>query len=287
MTVAVLGTGLMGRAIAERLVSCGHQVIAYNRTRDKSLPLARLGIEVASTPAEAVSRSRHILLMLADATAIRAVLFDRSVLDKVRGRTVVQMGTIAPDESRLFERGIQVAGGDYAEAPVLGSLTEARNGRLLVMVGGTAAQVAGMKSWLACLGPEPELVGPVGQAAALKLALNQLIAAHIASFSLSLGYLQRSGVSVEAFRRLLAQSALAPPMFEKKYPRLAGRDYAAPNFSVRHLLKDVTLFLREADRAGLDRRSLEGIPGLLERSIALDHGDDDYAAIFEAINPAR
>ena len=286
MRVAVLGTGLMGLAIAERLVSCGNQVIAYNRTKDKTLPLARLGVEVASTPAEAVFRSRYVLLLVSDAAAIRAVLLDKPVLDAVRGRMVIQMGTIAPDESRAFEREVQAAGGDYAEAPVLGSLSEARSGRLLIMVGGTAAQVDGMRSWLACLGPEPELVGPVGQAAALKLALNQLIAAHIASFSLSLGYLQRAGVSVDAFRRVLAQSALAPPMFEKKYPRLAGRDYANPNFSVRHLLKDVTLFLGEADRVGLDRRSLEGVPGLLESAIARDHGDDDYAAIFEAINPA-
>ena len=90
MRVAVLGTGLMGLAIAERLVSCGNQVIAYNRTKDKTLPLARLGVEVASTPAEAVFRSRYVLLLVSDAAAIRAAW--REAGDLVRKIRVMPKG---------------------------------------------------------------------------------------------------------------------------------------------------------------------------------------------------
>ena len=98
------------------------------------------------------------------------------------------------------------------------------------MVGGTQDQLHRWGPVLQSLGQEPRLVGPVGQAAALKLALNQLIAAEITAFSLSLGLIQRSGVSVDLFMSILKESALFAPVFEKKLPRLQQRQYDHPNF---------------------------------------------------------
>lgn len=285
MRIAVVGIGLMGRAIAERLHACGHTVIAYNRTLDKTQPLTALGIAVASTAAQAVSTAEVVLLVLSDASAIRAVLAMEGLSDSAAGKLVVQMGTIAPVESLAIERAVRTSGGDYVEAPVLGSLAEARGGTLLAMVGGTREQFEQMTPWLRHLSAEPLLVGPVGQAAALKLALNQLIASHIASFSLSVAYLRQAGVSVDAFRQILAKSALAPPMFEKKFPRLASRDYTNPNFSVRMLLKDVRLIETAAAEAAVDTRALQSIAALLERTLALGRGDEDYAALYEAVAP--
>ncbi len=285
MNVAVLGTGLMGRAMAERLAACGHQVVVYNRTPAKSAPLARLGIEVAATTQGALQQAACALLVLSDAAAIRSMLSGAEVAAVLGGKAVIQMGTIGPAESRGLLRDLSAAGCRYLEAPVLGSSAEVQAGRLIVMVGSRADEYEQWAPLLSCLGSDPEFIGPVGSAAALKLALNQLIASHIVAFSLSLGYVARTGVSVELFRKVLGRSALSAPMFEKKYPRLERRRYENPNFSVRHLLKDVRLFLGEAEAAGLDGRSLGGVPSLLERAIELHHGDDDYSAVFEAINP--
>ncbi len=285
MKVAVLGTGLMGRPIAERLHIAGHEVVAYNRTTSKCESLRAQGIAVAPTPAAALAGTDCAILILSDALAIRSVLFSDSSRPNLRARTILQMGTISPEESRALDADVRRQGGAYLEAPVLGSITEVRHGSLLVMVGGTAEQFAKWQSLLTCLCVNPRLIGPVGQAAALKLALNQLIAAHIASFSLALGYVQRMGVPVELFRAVLAESALSAPMFEKKFPRLDQRQYDRPNFPVKHLLKDVQLFLDEARRTGLSAESLGGVSGLLERTIARGLGDEDYAAIFETIYP--
>lgn len=287
MTAAVLGIGLMGRAIAERLHACGQQVIAYNRTRDKAQAVAAQGIAVADSAARAVAAADFVLLVLADAPAIQAVLSMDGVAAALPGRCVVQMGTIAPAESVALDQQVRACGATYVESPVLGSLAEARTGTLLAMVGGTPEQFAQVTPWLTHVSAAPLLVGPVGQAAALKLALNQLIAGHMTAFSLSLAYLQQAGVPVEAFRHILAKSALAPPMFEKKYPRVASRDYTNPNFSVRMLLKDVRLIQAAADAAGVDTRSLHGIVALLEKSISLRYGDQDYAALYEAIASAQ
>jgi len=287
LTITLLGTGLLGRAIAERLQSVGHTVTVYNRTTTKALPLQSCGITVVTRPEEAIAQADCVVLMLADAAAIRAVLLTPTSLAVLRSKTVIQMGTIAQDESLALQAEIERVGGSYCEAPVLGSVAEAQAGTLLVMVGGTEGQFVQWGPLFRSLGREPRLIGPAGKAASLKLALNQLIVAEISAFALSLGLVQRAGVPVETFMAILRESALFAPAFEKKLPRLLTRDYQHPNFSTRHLLKDAELFLREASGYALTTSSLEGIRPLLERSIEQGLGDSDYSAIFEVINPAQ
>ena len=287
MTITLLGTGLLGRAIAKRLQSVGHTVTVYNRTTTKALPLQSCGITVVTRPEEAIAQADCVVLVLAHAAAIRAVLLAPTALAVLRSKTVIQMGTIAQDESLALQTEIERVGGSYCEAPVLGSLAEAQAGTLLVMVGGTEGQFVQWGPLFRSLCREPRLIGPVGKAASLKLALNQLIVAEISAFALSLGLVQRAGVPVETFMAILRESALFAPAFEKKLPRLLTRDYQHPNFSTRHLLKDAELFLREASGYALTTSSLEGIRPLLERSIERGLGDSDYSAIFEVINPAQ
>ncbi len=285
MTIALLGTGLLGRAIAGRLQSVGHTVTVYNRTTTKARSLQACGITVVTRPEQAIAQADCVILMLADAAAIRAVLLSPASLAVLRGKTVIQMGTIAQEESLALQAKIERVGGSYCEAPVLGSLAEAQAGTLLVMVGGTEGQFAQWGPLFRSLSREPRLIGPIGKAASLKLALNQLIAAEISAFALSLGLVQRAGVPVDTFMAILRESALFAPAFEKKLPRLLTRDYQHPNFSTRHLLKDVELFLKEASGYALTTSSLEGIRPVLERTIAQGLGDSDYSAIFEVVNP--
>jgi 3-hydroxyisobutyrate dehydrogenase len=287
MTITLLGTGLLGRAIAERLQSVGHTVTVYNRTTTKALPLQACGITVVTRPEEAIAQADCVVLMLADAAAIRAVLLTPAALAVHRDKTVIQMGTIAPGESLALQAEIERVGGSYCEAPVLGSLAEAQAGTLLMMVGGTEGQFVQWAPLFRSLCREPRLIGPVGKAASLKLALNQLIVAEISAFALSLGLVQRAGVPVDTFMAILRESVLFAPAFEKKLPRLLIRDYQHPNFSTRHLLKDAELFLREASGYALTTSSLEGIRPLLERTIEQGLGDSDYSAIFEIINPVQ
>lgn len=286
-TVALLGTGLLGRAIAERLRATHHPVIAYNRTAARALPLQACGVTVVTLPEQATTQADVILLVLADAAAIRAVLLAPTVAETLRGKTVVQMGTIAPDESAAIQIEVDRFGGTYCEAPVLGSLAEAKAGTLQIMVGGTEEQFARWSSLFRSLCREPRLIGPVGVAAALKLALNQLIAAEISAFALSLGLIQRTGVPVDTFMTILRESALFASSFEKKLPRLLKRDYHNPNFSTRHLLKDVELFLVEATKQQLVVSSLQGIAPILRKTIEHGLGEVDYSALYDIINPPQ
>ncbi len=162
MNVALMGTGLMGAPMALRLAAAGHQVTAYNRSRSKTDALATEGVRVAETPAAAIQVAECVLLALSDELAIRAMLLETSARQALAGRTVIQMGTIGPGQSRRLSGDVGAAGGVYFEAPVLGSIPEAKAGKLLVMVGASREQFERYRALLQAFGPNPVLIGPVG-----------------------------------------------------------------------------------------------------------------------------
>lgn len=285
MKYGLIGTGLMGFPMATQLLKAGLPLSVFNRTREKAQPLADLGAAIASTPGEVLVAADCVLLMLTDTAAIRATILSDEARPHLANRTIIQMGTIAPSESRSLVEDIQVAGGEYIEAPVLGSIPQVKEGSLIVMVGATEQQFADWRSLLQVFGPEPTLVGPVGTAMALKLAMNQLIATLTNAFALSLGFVQRQGVEIDTFMEVVRESALYAPTFDKKLARMCDRNFDNPNFPSKHLAKDIGLFLREADDCGLMTDSLAGVQSVVARTISLGLTDADYSALYAAVNP--
>jgi len=279
--IGFIGTGLMGLPMAQRLIEAGHSVTAYNRTAEKLNALT--GAAIASSASEAIAASECAILMLTNAQAIQETLLsDSSVL---RDRTVIQMSTIAPDESQSIRDQVVAAGGNYLEAPVLGSIPEARSGKLIVMVGAESEQFEKWRSLLQIFGENPILLGSVGSAATVKLALNQLIGSLTSAFAASLGLVLRQDVDVEAFMKILRQSALYAPTFDKKLQRMIDRDFENPNFPTKHLQKDIGLFIETAQSANLETASVEGVQEVLNRAIAENLSDLDYAALFSIVCP--
>ena len=283
MRISVLGTGLLGSEVALRLKTQGFPVSAWNRTRGKATPLAAVGIALPGDAAAAIRAADAVLLYLADAAAIEATLFSIEAEPALAGRIIVQMGTIAPAESRALAARVQTAGGEYLEAPVLGSLPEARAGSLFVIAGGDAALYERCLPVFAALSEAPQRIGDVGQAAALKLALNQLIAGLTATFSLSLGLVRSEGLDVEAFMAIVRDSALYAPTFDKKLPKYLSHDYASANFPLKHLLKDVRLMEQVMGDAGLDTGTLRAVAAAAGRGIDAGLGDADYSALYETL----
>ncbi len=283
MKIGFLGTGLMGQPMAKRLLEAGMEVIAYNRTQSKLEPLKSIGVEIANSSTEAIAVAECLILMLADAAAIEKVLFSENT-SSLANRTIVQMGTIAPQESQKIRDRVVAAGGEYLEAPVLGSIPEAKTGKLIVMVGSTKTQFDRWNKLLKNFSSDPLYIGEVGAAAAMKLALNQLIASLTGAFALSLSFASKQGVDVEQFMQVLRQSALYAPTFDKKLSKMLDRNYANPNFPTKHLLKDTNLFITQAQAIDLDTSSLEGIRKLIEKAIELGYSEQDYSAIFSAID---
>lgn len=287
MQVSFIGTGLMGLPMAQRLVEAGIDLVAYNRTLKKLEPLQKAGVKIAQQPAPAIIESDCIILMLTDACAIFRLLLSEDVKQHLHGKTVIQMSTIAPNESIAIAKEVIAAGGEYLEAPVLGSIPEAKSGKLIVMVGATEAQFERWQGLLQSFGSELLLIGEVGSASAIKLALNQLIASLSTAFALSLGFVERQGASVDIFMQILRQSALYAPTFDKKLQRMRDRDYSNPNFPTKHLLKDTDLFIHEAQAEKMNVSSIEGVKKILEIAITSGFADADYSSLFSAIAGER
>lgn len=275
----------MGKPLAQRLLSAQLPVVVYNRTQSKLEALREAGAMVVDTPENAIASSDCIILMLSDAPAIEQVLLSENAKRQLKNRTVIQMGTISPSQSQELQKQVQAAGGDYLEAPVLGSIPEAETGKLIVMVGATESQFQQWSNLLQNFGSNPRLIGSVGAAAAVKLALNQLISSLTTSFALSLGFVQNQGVEIESFMEILRQSALYAPTFDKKLQRMLERNYANPNFPTKHLLKDTNLFLDAAREVNLNATSLSGVREILEIAQQMGLSNEDYSSLFEAINP--
>lgn len=283
MNITFLGTGLMGLPLAARLLQAGHTVTVWNRSPEKVGELAAAGAKIANSPAQALLHSDIAFTMLSDAAALREVLLSESASAQLQGRSIIQMATIGPQQSRELATELHALGAEYLEAPVLGSTPEARNGTLLIMAGGPEALYNRLAPLLQVLG-SPRRVGEIGQAAALKLALNQLIAGLTTSFALSLGFVREQGVPVDSFMDILRQSALYAPTFDKKLDRMLDRDYSNPNFPTRHLLKDVRLFMDESAGLPLDPAALDGMRRILERAISQGLADGDYSALYDAVH---
>ncbi|MFM2080833.1 MAG: hypothetical protein RLZZ124_439 [Cyanobacteriota bacterium] len=278
MTLALLGTGLLGSAIATRLLGSGHSLWVWNRTPQRLAPLVEAGARAAATPAEAAAGADWLISVLSDGPTTAAVLLDQ-VGDSLAGRNILQMGTIGVAESIALADAVTARGGRYLEAPVLGSRPEALAGSLQLMAGGPADLVEAAMPLLQELSGAPRHLGPVGSAMATKLALNQLIASLTHAFSLSLHLIQRQGVEVEPFMQLLRDSALYAPTFDKKLQRELEGDYGNPNFPTAHLRKDLALFLNAARSAGLEAGGLDGLLRLLEGATPAGIDALDYCAL--------
>jgi 3-hydroxyisobutyrate dehydrogenase len=271
----------MGRPMAERVLSAGYQLTVYNRTAERTQALKAMGAAVANSIESLVASSEVIILMLADAKAIEETIFN--CLPNATNKTFIQMGTIAPSESLSFKRRLESVGGEYLEAPVLGSSPEAEAGRLIIMVGADQTQFDKYQELLRSFGPNPRKVGSVGQASAMKLAFNQLIASLTSSFCLSLAYILENGINVEDFMEILRGSAVYAATFDKKLPRYLKQDYVKPNFPVKHILKDAELILKEFNDFNIDITVFEAISQQLKKSVERGFSESDYSAIFELI----
>lgn len=283
MKLGFLGVGLMGKPMIERLVSLGYKVIAYNRTIEKLEPLKSLGVKITNSPAEVIKETNATILMLSDITAIKSSLFTQEAQAFIKNKTIIQMGTISPSQSQELMQTVTDLGGDYLESPVLGSIAEAKTGKLIVMVGSMPQQLMLWQEVLKAFTDKPLWIGEVGKAAALKLALNQLISSLTASFSLSLAYVKASGVDIDLFMEILRQSAIYAPTFDKKLNRFLEDNYSNPNFPVKHLEKDTNLFLEESSKLQINTIVLESIHSLLLKAIERGDGDLDYSAIFRSL----
>jgi len=238
--VTVLGMGIMGAGMAQRLLDKGFAVTVWNRNPARSAPLGEAGARIAANAAEAVEGADTVVAMLAEDDASRAVwLGEAGALAAMKaGAVAIECSTLTAEWTRTLAGEAQAHGVGFLDAPVTGSRVQAATGALRFFVGGDAATLDRARPALDVLGTESALLGPNGSGATLKLINNFLCGVQVASLAEAMGAIERSGLDADTAVRLLNAGAPASPMVKTMSARMLAREYD-PHFYVPLMAKDL------------------------------------------------
>ncbi|MEU7084969.1 NAD(P)-dependent oxidoreductase [Streptomyces achromogenes] len=284
MNVGFIGLGVMGRPMALRLAHAGTPLVIWNRTPDRAEPLRAAGAEVAADAAEVFARAGVVLLMLADEAAVDAVLGRGTpeLAARVAGRTVVHMGTTAPEYSRALEADIRAAGGRYAEAPVSGSRVPAEQEQLVAMLAGEEDAVAAVRPLLAPMCRETFGCGAVPGALLMKLSVNLFLITQVTGLAEAFHFAERQGLDRRLFLEVLDAGPMASAVSRMKAPKLRERDFAVQAAAL-DVLKNNRLIADAARAAHLASPLLDVCHALFRETVARGHGGEDMVAVLRAI----
>ena len=249
MNVGFLGIGVMGEPIARRLLGAGTPLQVWNRTPAKCEPLRRQGATVADSAARVLECCDVVLLMLANAPAIDATLPRpaRAFAQRVRGRTLISLGTCAPGFSESLARDVETAGGRYVEAPVSGSRVQAEQGRLLAMLAGEPEAVDLASSLLAPAISQFFRCGAPPSAMRLKLAVNHYLIVMVAALAEAVNTARASGLDLHLLREVLDAGPMASEVSRIKLHKLLAGDFSA-QAAVRDV-RTITELVAQASQA--------------------------------------
>jgi 3-hydroxyisobutyrate dehydrogenase/2-hydroxy-3-oxopropionate reductase len=282
-SVAVLGTGRMGGAMAGTLRRAGLDVVVWNRTRAKADQVAgAAGARVVETVGEAVAAADFVLSSLADDAAVEAV-YDEVVGGLRQGQLALEMSTIAPRTVRGIAARIADRGAVLLDAPVSGSVSLVEAGTLTIMVGGDAAALERARPVLEPLSSKILHVGAVGAGATMKLAVNALVHGLNVALAESLVLAERAGVERTTAYEVFASGAAGAPFVQYKRAAYERPDETPVAFSLDLVAKDLDLILELADEVGAPMRQGAANREEVREAVAAGLGTRDLSAIAELL----
>ncbi|MFJ3864484.1 NAD(P)-dependent oxidoreductase [Streptomyces nigra] len=284
MDVGFIGLGVMGRPMALNLARAGTPLVVWNRTPDRSAPLHKAGPHVAESPAEVFARAGTVFLMLADDTAVDAVL-GRGTPDfavRVAGHTVVHMGTTSAAYSAGLRDAVQAAGGRYVEAPVSGSRIPAEQGQLVAMLAGESDAVAAVRPLLAPMCGATFDCGDVPGALLMKFSVNLFLITLVTGLTEAFHFAGRHGLDPALLRDVLDAGPMASAVSRGKAAKLVARDFDV-QAAAADVLKNNRLIAEAAREAEVASPLLDVCHALFGETVAQGHGTEDMVAVLRAL----
>lgn len=274
-TVAVLGAGALGAAIAARLADTGHHVKLWDRTPERAQAVAAGSAEMTAVEevTDAVRDVGMVLTVLRDGAAVAEVM--DTAIDAVDANAVwVQASTIGPESARALQDLADKHAVAYLDAPVSGSTGPARNGKLVWLVAGRQDAFERAEPTLRQLGSAVEHLGTGVEGSAIKLAVNAWMTAATVAMSDVLSLCDALGIPHELFVKVLQDGPLAMPYALQKAAAMDERAYA-PGFTIELARKDLALAAEELPPSPL----LRAVQDRMDQAVADGHGHDDVAAV--------
>jgi 3-hydroxyisobutyrate dehydrogenase-like beta-hydroxyacid dehydrogenase len=285
LTVGFAGIGRMGLAMARNLLRAGFPLVVWNRTPERCAPLVDEGAVLATGP-EALAAADVVVTMLSDGQAARAVLVESGLLATLRpGSVVLEMSTIGPDAVAELSAEAEGHRVRLLDAPVSGSVSVAEAAQLFAMVGGEREAYALATPVLDAMTKGHMLLGPSGAGAAMKLAVNAMIAVTNESVAETLALAERFGIERERAYDVLAGGALASPFVLYKRGAFLQPDTEEVAFTTALMRKDTALAHDLAARLGVRMPAAEAAASVLQEALDRGLADADMASVISLLVP--
>ena len=271
MKIGVVGLGIIGAVWARHYEAAGKLAGVWNRTAQPEFP------QWLASPEAVASASDIVQIVVADPPAVRGVI-ERILPALGPGKIVVQSSTIDPESSEAFRALVTATGARYLEAPFTGSKPAAEQKQSVYYLGGDAALIAEVEPLLALVSQARFHIGDHRQAATLKLAMNLNLAAQMQALSEALVLARRAGISDDVFFAALGKNIGYSGLVKLKEPKLRAADFA-PQFSVKHMLKDMRLASRM--NGCEDFPVLDTVRDRLAAAERAGWADEDFSALIK------
>lgn len=284
--VAVLGTGIMGAAMARNLLKTGMEVCVWNRSREKAEPLAEDGAKVADTPAEAADGADFLVTMLADADTIEQVIGGDTLSALADGGVWLQMSTVGTEGNEKLVLLAGEHGVNYVDAPVLGTKQPAEQGQLIVLASGPKEVRERCQPVFDVVGSKTVWLGEAGAGSRLKLVVNNWIVGLLGVLAETIAFARATGVDPAKFLEVIEGGPLGLPYAQLKGKMMIEEDFPT-SFSAKLARKDAGLVLDAAEAQSLRLTIAEAVAARFDEAIEAGHGEEDMAAIYESAGSGR
>src|SRR5438132_7770956 len=282
--ISYLGLGTMGSGMASNLLKAGYELTVWNRSVERSKPFARKGARVADTPANAVRDVDLVMYSLSNDHAVEEVVFGANgILSGINADQIaMDMSTVLPATSLREQEAYSKRGADFLDAPVFGSKQESAEAKLWIMAAGKRDAFEKVKPVLEHLGQTVHYFGKNGNAAAMKLVGNLIVALEMEALAEGLVLAQKAGLDLNTVMEVLKVADFRSPLIASNGQNILKRNFST-SFALKLMLKDAGLIEKFAE-------SLQSpVPGLrvaeknLESAVSLGFGKENASALIKAL----
>ena len=283
LKLGFIGLGIMGAPMAGHLIKAGHQLFVYTRSKLRA-EIKESSAKQCSSAQAVAEQADIVFLMLPDTPDVEAVLFgdDGVAAGLNKGKTVVDMSSISPIETKKFAARVNALGCDYVDAPVSGGKVGAKAASLTIMVGASDAAFARVKPLFELMGKNITLVGGNGDGQTCKVANQIIVALNIAAVSEALVFASKAGADPAKVRQALMGGFAASRILEVHGERMIKRTFN-PGFRIGLHQKDLSLALAGARALGVALPQTAGAAQLMQSCAANGMQDLDHSALVRAI----
>jgi 3-hydroxyisobutyrate dehydrogenase-like beta-hydroxyacid dehydrogenase len=282
--ISYLGLGTMGSGMASNLLKAGYELTVWNRSPEKSEPFARKGARVASTPADAVRDVDLVVYMLSNDQAVEDVVFGADgILSGIKeGQIAIDMSTVLPATSLREQEAYTKHGVDFIDAPVFGSKLESAKAKLWIMAAGNKDIFEKVKPVLEHLGQTVHYFGKNGNATAMKLVGNLIVALELEALSEGLVLAQKAGLDLNTVMEVVKVADFRSPLLVGNGQNILKRDFST-SFALELMLKDAGLIETFGKSLDSPVPALRVAKKSLASAVALGFGQENASALIKAL----